>query len=93
MVGHDVTGDYDEYDDHDVGHDVSGEDEMSPNRHRWGGGDDDDGGGASRVVVVGVRKKLSRLDFWWWTSTPTGQGHVWQLGCHHIFSILMTLDI
>ena len=30
------------------------------------------------VVVVGVRKKLSRLDFWWWTSTPTGQGHVWQ---------------
>ena len=58
-----------------------------------GGGDDDDGGGASRVVVVGVRKKLSRLDFWWWTSTPTGQGHVWQLGCHHIFSILMTLDI
>ena len=56
MVGHDVTGDYDEYDDHDVGHDVSGEDEMSPNRHRWGGGDDDDGGGASSGCGGGKKK-------------------------------------
>ena len=39
-----------------VGHDVSGEDEMSPNRHRWGGGDDDDGGGASSGCCGGKKK-------------------------------------
>ena len=71
MVGHDVTGDYDEYDDHDVGHDVSGEDEMSPNRHRWGGGDDDDGGGASSGCG-GVK--------FFYPDSTSGGGHLLRLG-------------